>query len=193
MPEQGINKIVIVGSTGTGKTTLARQLSKTLGLTLVDLDELYWNPDWVASDIDTFRQRVDKALPDNRWVVTGNYSAIRDFVWSRSDTLIWIDYSFIRTFTQLAKRTMKSLITGEIKCNGNREQWCMQFLSRRSIFLWLFKTYSKNKRQYGDIFKNQSLWPNIKTYIHLASPRTTKLFINNLIVIPVKTEADVII
>ena len=69
----------------------------------------------------------------------------------------------------------------------------MQFLSRRSIFLWLFKTYSKNKRQYGDIFKNQSLWPNIKTYIHLASPRTTKLFINNLIVIPVKTEADVII
>lgn len=147
---------------------------------MVDLDELYWNPGWIASDIDTFHQRIDKALPTDQWVVTGNYSAIRDLVWSKADTFIWMDYSFIRTFLQLSHRTIKSLITGELKCNGNREKWHMQFLSGRSIFLWLFKTYSKNKRQYNEIFENPSLWPNIKTYIHLTNPQITSQFIKQL-------------
>src|SRR5690349_14236388 len=85
-------RIMIVGTTGSGKTTLACQLAKRLALSQVDLDALYWNPQWTPAPPEVFRERVSTALSGDRWVVDGNYQQVRDLIWQRADTFIWLDY-----------------------------------------------------------------------------------------------------
>ncbi len=91
-PGQRIN---VVGVTGSGKTTLARRLSDRLDIPHVELDALFWGPGWTETPDDVFRERVRQALAGERWVVDGNYSRIRDIIWPRADTIIWLDYSWL--------------------------------------------------------------------------------------------------
>ena len=86
-------KIVILGTTGSGKTTLARKISKELGIPHVELDALNWDPNWQQVDDVLFRDRVKEAISGEKWVVDGNYSrAGHDLIWPRADVAIWLDY-----------------------------------------------------------------------------------------------------
>ena len=76
-------RIVVVGTTGSGKTTVARKLSRRLGIPHVELDALHWEPKWTPAATDVFRQRVAEALKGDAWVVDGNYSKARDLIWPR--------------------------------------------------------------------------------------------------------------
>src|SRR5262245_13696918 len=86
-------RIVIVGTTGSGKSTLARHLADRLNLSHIELDALYWGPNWIPCPEDDFRARVKDASAEERWVVDGNYNAVRNLVWPSADTVIWLDYS----------------------------------------------------------------------------------------------------
>src|SRR6185437_10622151 len=70
-PTADLNRIVVVGSTGSGKTTLARALSGTLGIPHIELDALHWGPHWTPVADETFRQRVRDAVVAERWVSDG--------------------------------------------------------------------------------------------------------------------------
>ena len=139
-------RIVVVGSTCAGKTTLARRLSALLDIPHVELDALNWEPNWVAAQLEVFRQRVEDAVAGDAWVVDGNYTAVRDLVWPRATTLIWLDYPMRTLFWRLLRRTLRRTLTGEELWNGNREQFRIQFLSRDSLFLWLLRTYRQRRR-----------------------------------------------
>ena len=67
-------RISVVGSTGTGKTTVAREISIRLTLPHIELDALYWGNNWTGVPDDVFRTRVTDAIRAERWVVDGNYS-----------------------------------------------------------------------------------------------------------------------
>ena len=73
-------RISIVGTTGSGKTTLAKKIAETCKSPHVELDQLQWEPDWTAVPTDVFQERVRQALQGDRWVVDGNYSKVRDLV-----------------------------------------------------------------------------------------------------------------
>lgn len=143
-----LNRVVVVGSTGSGKTTLARQLSALLTLPHVELDALNWDPNWTSAPTDVFRQRTDEASRGDRWVVDGNYSKVRDIVWRRADTLVWLDYPLAIILWRLFWRTLGRVRSGEELWNGNRESAREAFLSRDSLFLWALKTYRRRKREY---------------------------------------------
>src|SRR5213594_2068303 len=98
-------RIAVVGTTGAGKTTLARQLAQRLGLRHVELDALYWEPNWTSATTGVFRERTAQALSGDSWVVDGNYGRVRDIIWSRADTIIWLDYSLPVIFWRLVWRT----------------------------------------------------------------------------------------
>ena len=88
-------RISIVGTTGSGKTTLARQVSQRLQIPHIEeLDELHWEPNWIEASTQVFSDRVSEALKGDRWVVDGNYSKIRDVIWSQADTVVFLDYPF---------------------------------------------------------------------------------------------------
>ncbi len=86
-------RIAVIGTTGSGKTTLARQISNRLGIPHVELDALHWEPNWAEPSAEVFRDRVDRALRGDAWVVDGNYSIARDLIWTRAATIVWIDYA----------------------------------------------------------------------------------------------------
>ena len=144
-----------LGTTGSGKSTLGRDLSNRLNLPAIELDALFWQqPDWQKPDKDVFRERVRQALSSDNWVIDGNYSAVREIVWRRADTLIWLDYPYYVIYPRLFLRTIKRARTRENLWNsGNHESLRAQFLSRDSLFLWAIKSKRKQRRVYPDVLE----------------------------------------
>ncbi len=80
-------RIVVVGTTGSGKTTLAGQLSQRLAIPHIELDALHWEENWTPTSPVVFQERTAQALSGDAWVVDGNYSQVRHIIWSRADTI----------------------------------------------------------------------------------------------------------
>lgn len=144
----GVQRIAVVGTTGSGKTTLARRLATALDLPHVELDSLQWGPEWTPAETEAFREGVARALAGDRWVVDGNYGAVRDLIWSRADTVVWLDYSVGTVLRRLLVRTLRRVLRREVLWNGNRERFWVQFGSRDSIFVWMFRTHWRRRDTY---------------------------------------------
>ncbi len=171
-------RIVVVGTTGSGKTTLAGELARRLEVPHVELDALHWEPGWTEAPTDLFRERVTRALSGEAWVTDGNYSAVRDIVWSRADTIVWLDYSLPTILYRLTRRTFRRIFTREELWSGNKERVLTQFLSRDSIFLWAFKTYRRRRREYPELLSSPE--HAHLHLVHLRSPRQERRFLLGL-------------
>ncbi len=171
------NRVVVVGTTGSGKTTLARALATSWDRPHVELDALHWEPNWQAAPADVFRKRVAEALNGSHWVVDGNYTQVRDIVWARADTLIWLDYPLRVILTRLIRRTIRRVVTREELWNGNRERWRDQ-LSRDSIVLYALQTYRARRREYAQLIGHPE-HAHLRT-IRLRSPRLTEAWLRGL-------------
>src|SRR5438309_8401755 len=87
-------RLVVVGCSGSGKTTMAKALARALGLPHVELDGLNWQPGWrdlAAHDPDAFFGRVAEAAAGDAWVMDGNYTKAREAHWSRATAFVWMD------------------------------------------------------------------------------------------------------
>jgi adenylate kinase family enzyme len=147
-------RIVVVGTTSSGKSTLANRLAEKIGAEFIDLDSLHWEPNWVEAPDEIFRERVESATSSQSWVVAGNYHVVRDIIWSRAETIIWLDYPFHIVFWRLFTRTIRRVATKEKLFSGNVENgWThLKLWSQESLFHWLFKTYWRRKREYPVLF-----------------------------------------
>ncbi|UCF10981.1 MAG: adenylate kinase [Candidatus Bipolaricaulota bacterium] len=139
-------RINVIGVCGSGKTTVGRILAARLGLPFVELDALAWGPEWTLSSDEDLRRRVDEGTRGDAWVLDGNYSRFRDLVWPRADTIVWLDYSFPRAFSQLLWRTLRRCATREELWSGNRERPMNALFSRDSILWWGIKTFRRRRR-----------------------------------------------
>lgn len=139
-----MQRIVVIGTTGSGKSTLAQALARRLDLAVIEPDALHWAANWQEVPTEVFRQRVDDATRAERWVFGGNYSKARDLVWTRADTLVWLDYSLALVLRRLLGRTVARIVSREdLWGSGSRETWRTQFLSRDSLFVWAIKTHGR--------------------------------------------------
>jgi adenylate kinase family enzyme len=87
-----MRRIIVVGSQGSGKTSLSRDLGRKLGLPVLHLDVLYWQPGWKPSDKRGFRTRVADAIAGDAWIVDGSFSGLAlDLTIARADVLVVID------------------------------------------------------------------------------------------------------
>jgi adenylate kinase family enzyme len=144
-----MERIVVVGTPGAGKTTLAQELAAAYQMPFVDLDALFWGPEWQPAAYDLFRERVKHALTMPRWAVGGNYNRARDLIWQQADTLIWLDYPFWFIFQRLLRRTLRRIITSEELWAGNRETWREAFLSHDSLLLFAIRTHWQRRRDFS--------------------------------------------
>jgi len=167
-------RVVVVGTTSSGKSTLAKRLAEKIGGNFVELDALHWEPNWVGATPEAFRERAEAATNSQVWVVAGNYHVVRDLIWPKAEAVIWLDYSLPFLFWRLLKRTVKRWITQEELWNGNRETfwWHFKIWSEESLFHWLFKTYWRRKREYPILFARPEN-SHLKV-LHFTNPSETE-------------------
>lgn len=173
-------RIVVIGTTSSGKSTLAEVLANLFGYDFIELDALYWEPNWKPAEVSDFYQRVEKATQTQAWVVAGNYSKVRELIWERAQLVIWLDYPFPIIFWRLLTRTIRRTVTQEELWNGNRETfWVhLKLWSEDSLFNWLFKTYWRRKREYPILLsapQNRHL-----TFLHFKHPYETQQWLGKI-------------
>jgi adenylate kinase family enzyme len=116
-------RIVIIGISGAGKSTMARRLATALAVPHVELDALYWEPGWRPAAPEVFHARAEAATAGPAWVVDGNYSAVRPIVWTRATHLVWLDYDRAPIMWRVIRRSIGRAVSGRELWNGNRERW----------------------------------------------------------------------
>jgi adenylate kinase family enzyme len=102
-------RILVLGCSGAGKSTLARRLGAALSLPVVHMDQLFWNPGWVACDDATMRAKVEAVVAGDAWVIDGNYSRFLPERIPRADTLIFLDIPRLTCLTSVLGRVARSI------------------------------------------------------------------------------------
>ena len=121
----------------------------------VELDAIHWLPGWTSIDKQRFREQVAAATAAGRWVIDGNYRAVRDLVWAQADTLIWLDYPMTVVFRRVLQRTILRWWRREVLWNGNRENFLSHFVSEHSLLLWVIQTWRQHRRDYPPLLRRQ--------------------------------------
>jgi adenylate kinase family enzyme len=161
-----MRRVNVVGTSSSGKSTLAIALAERLGTPYVELDALHWEPNWSEAPNAVMRERVRSAISAEAWVVDGNYSAVRDLIWERADTVVWLDLPLPTILARYARRTVRRLRTRQELWSGNREN-LRKLLGRDSLLWWILGTYRRRRRDYPVLL---AAHPHI-TAIRLRSPR----------------------
>lgn len=102
-------RILIVGSSGAGKSTLGRALHKQLGLPLIHLDQLFWQPGWIPNERAIFREKMLIELEKNEWIIDGNFDSSLELRAQYADLIILLNYPKYISFTRAMKRYLTNI------------------------------------------------------------------------------------
>jgi MoxR-like ATPase len=170
----GCERILVLGRTGSGKTTLARELAAALGMPHVELDSLYFGADFSTAPLSVLRERTSAAIAGDRWVTDGNKRAVRDLVWPRADTIVWLDYPVYVSLWRLARRARArtSALSAQAAQSGRRSGLPKQMLAAARGVLTALRSHRGQRREYPRLFAqpaNRHL-----AVARLRSPRATR-------------------
>jgi shikimate kinase len=183
-----VRRVAVIGVTGAGKSTLGRALAERGVGPHVELDALHWEPNWVEAETEVFRARVAVALAGERWVADGNYSKVRDLVWGRADTVVWLDYAFAVTYSRLLWRTARRVVSRETLWNGNQERVGTQLFSRDSLLLWGLTTYGRYRRTFPVLLASPA-YQHVQA-VRLRTPRATARWLASVVPEPLVDLVD---
>jgi hypothetical protein len=151
-------------------------LARILGSEHVELDSLYWGPKWTPRP--DFIQNILAVAHQPRWVIDGNYSAVRDIIWRRASAIVWLDYSFARVFSQALWRTSRRIIMREGLYSGNRETVRNAVLDTDGIPWWVIRTHGKRRREFPELFRRPEY--GHATLIQLDRPAAAEAFLTDV-------------
>jgi len=170
-------RLVVIGVSGSGKTTFAGQVARKLSLPHIELDALYWEPDWQASSRPVFRGRVQAATAADTWVVDGNYSQSHDIVWSRASHIVWLDYGLLTIMRRVTWRTLRRLFSQQELWNGNRES-LRGIFGRNSIVWYAFTSYRRHRVRYAALLASREF--NHLKVRRFGSPKEASAWLQSL-------------
>ena len=176
---QNARRLVVIGTSGAGKTTVARRIASILDVPHIEFDAYRYGPNWTKTPDDMVRDRLSEALRAEAWVADGNYFRVaRDVVWPRTTTVVWLDYSIHVVMWRLFARTMRRGILQEEVWNGNRERLWWHFVTRDSLFLWALKTHWSRRRTMPAAFARPE--HAHLDVVHLRSTKSTNEWLETL-------------
>jgi adenylate kinase family enzyme len=171
-------RINVNGTSGSGKTTFAGDLARLLGFRHIEMDALFWGPNWTETPDDAFFPRVIGATAGDRWVVDGNYTRARPLYWPRLQTVIFLDYPKWVVMWRVITRTFRRTL-GQVELwQGNRERIGNVLLANDSIIRWSWETYARRRAQFSAQMEDPANG-HIR-FVRFTSPRQARAWLASL-------------
>jgi adenylate kinase family enzyme len=99
-----MRRVLVIGSGGSGKSTVAAQLGELLNVEVNHLDKFFWKAGWVRPDPDEWSRTVTDLIERDSWVMDGNYSGTLDLRLQRCDTIVFLDLPRVLCLWRIVKR-----------------------------------------------------------------------------------------
>ncbi|MEE4280863.1 MAG: shikimate kinase [Pseudomonadales bacterium] len=151
-------RINVIGTSGSGKSTFAKSLAEALQLPYFEMDQLFWKPNWVESADEEFLPKVEQVAACPQWVLDGNYSRSFPIKLKRAQLLVWIDLPFLTTTYRVTRRAIqRSLSQTELwPDTGNRESLKKSFFSKDSVIWWSITHYQSTGVKYEQLMRSEA-------------------------------------
>ena len=167
-----MERILIIGCPGAGKSTLARQMAEKLDLPLIHLDSLFWLPGWVERDKGEFDALLAEELGKPQWIIDGNYGRTLSARLEACDTVILLDFGRFACLRGVLKR----VITQRGKVRPDMGAGCPERFDRAFLkYVWSFRKTQRNK-----LFAKLAAAPDSVSRIVLKRRRRVKAFLKSL-------------
>jgi adenylate kinase family enzyme len=175
-------RIHVMGNSNSGKSTVAERLSGCLGIPLVELDALNWEPGWVGlneADPAEFERRIREATASDAWVVAGSYSAFSQRVfWRRLQTVIWLDLPMPQLVWRSLARSWRRWRSKELLWGSNSESFWRQLMvwRKQDSLVWWIVTQQRRKRRAMLTAMADPTWSHIR-FVRLRSSAAVNAFL----------------
>lgn len=172
MASTEMKKIILIGSGGAGKSTLAKQLGEILNIEVFHLDKLYWQAGWVEPSEDDWEKKVAELLKKDSWVMDGNFGGTMEMRLKACDTAIFLDLPRTICLYRILKRRLKYRNTNRPDMTeGCNEKVDLEFLG----WIWNYRKIKKPK-----VEKILQKFEQEKKIIRFKSPQEVEKFISNV-------------
>jgi adenylate kinase family enzyme len=171
-----LKRVLVIGTGGSGKTTVARHLAERTGLPLIHLDALYWRAGWEPTPPDEWLTKVRQIVQGKTWIIDGNYGGTLDVRLEACDTVVFLDLPRVVCLWRVLKRWARYL--GRERPDaapGCRERLSWDFVT------WIW-TYPRRRRP--DILRRLTALPDSKRVIVLSSARAVSAFLSGVTLPP---------
>ena len=167
-----MKRVLVIGSGGAGKSTLANRLSRILKIEVTHLDALYWQPGWVETPKAEWRETVEQLIAGDSWILDGNYSGTLDIRIPAADTVIFLDLSPWVCLWRVLKRI--AIYRNQKRpdmAEGCNEKFDLKFIA----WIWNYQKRTKPK-----IVEMLTRFTDNRNVIQLRSPHEVERFLTDL-------------
>lgn len=177
-----MDRVVVVGCSGSGKTTVAKRLSAALALPHLEMDAVYHQPNWTPVGEEEFQGRLTEFASQDRWVADGNYFSHGSarLIWPVVDTVVWLDLPKSVVMRQVIARTLRRAATREVLWNGNREPWTNLYSRdpEKNIIVWTWTRFDKYRTRYQEC-ASDGTWAHAEVH-RLSSKSGVEEFLSSV-------------
>ena len=171
-----MNRILVYGVTGAGKSTLARRIGERLGLPYHEFGLDGPLEEWRTVSEEIQRERVQAVCAGDAWVIDAAYGMWHDLVLERVDLIVGLDLPRWRSMGRLLRRSVLNIALRRPTCNGNRETFRQTFLDRESILLFHTQSFPRKSAR----MRRWQADPNVPETVLLTSPAEVERWLANL-------------
>ncbi len=141
-----MRRVIVAGTSGAGKTTVARRLEAALGIPHTEIDALFHGPNWEPRA--SFTADVEKLSAQPSWVTEWQYDSARQLLAERADTLVWLHFRRTTVMRRLVRRSVVRRLRRTVLWNGNTEPPLWTLLTDRDhVIRWGWRTHSRREQQ----------------------------------------------
>ncbi|WP_456275912.1 DNA topology modulation protein [Bacillus sp. AK128] len=165
-------KIVLIGSGGAGKSTLARILGEQLNIEVIHLDAHFWKANWQQTPRPEWMSWQEEVIQRENWIIDGNYGSTMEVRLAAADVIIFLDFSrWICLKNIVKRRIMYHGKTRPDMAKGCQEKLDWEFIK------WV---YDYPKQKAPDIRKKLKELESTKEIFHLKNRKEIPLLLNKL-------------
>lgn len=166
-----LERILVIGNTGSGKSTLAEELARRVDLPFIELDALFWLPNWTEPEPEDFRAKVRAATAGGRWIIAGNYRGrTQDITWPEAQVAVHLDLGLPLSLGRVTRRAWQRSRSNELLWDTNTETFSkhLKLWSNDSLLKWAVKSHLTQQREHRRA-RTDPRWAHID-FVRLRSP-----------------------